>query len=98
MLRLWRVGAADAQFLSCDTRFLQVAKDLFGHAFGQVHEAVILANIHTAYEAAFDSRFVRNRAHDIAGLHAMNMADLQAKYFAIDVVPPEEGSSLRPFP
>jgi hypothetical protein len=86
MLRLRCICAADAQFLSTNAGLLQIAEDLFGHAFGQIDKAVVFANIYAADELAFEASFVRDGANDVAGFDAMNVADFNAIGFALNVV------------
>jgi len=55
MLPRWlAVNATDAQLLAHYPDFLQVTKDLAGHALGQVDEAVIIADVDVADVSAFE--------------------------------------------
>src|SRR5690349_16024339 len=58
---------------------------VLGHAFRQVHQAVVVADINSTDVLAFQLRFVGDRADDVAGLHAMIMADLDAEGFHVGV-------------
>src|SRR5690606_36624074 len=70
------VDAADAQLLAGDPDLLQVFEHLARHPLGQVHEAVVLADVDAADVAAFQVGLVGDRADDIGRLHAVHVADL----------------------
>ena len=80
------VHTADPQFLSSHTYFLQVAKNVLGHAFGQIDEAVIVTDVHLPDVTPFETRLVGDRANNVAGLHAVSMADFQAEGFKHNIV------------
>ena len=58
-----------------------VLEYLLRHAFRQVHEAVVFANIHAADMHALDARLVGDGTDDVSRLDAMYRPDLDAKSF-----------------
>src|SRR5688572_16808298 len=78
------VGAADAQRLAGHAHALEVVHDLARHAFGQVDQAVVVADVDAADETALQLGLVGDGADDVAGLDAMHMADLDAEGFHAD--------------
>jgi hypothetical protein len=66
------------QLATHNTHFLQAAENLFRHALGKIDEAVILANIDVPNVPPFQASLIRNRAHNIPGLHAVGMPDFNA--------------------
>src|SRR5882724_11757305 len=79
MFRRLAVHTADPQFLSDHAYFLQTTKDVLGHTLGQIHETVIVADIHLSDMPPLETRLVGDRAHDVARLHAVSMADLDTE-------------------
>ena len=69
---------AQAQLLAGHPDFLQVPLDFFGHAFGQIDQAVVVEDFDAADVPAVHLRLVGDGADDVGGLHAMLMADLDA--------------------
>lgn len=74
------------QFASHDPHLLQAAENLFRHALGQIHEAVILADIDVPNVAPFEASLIRNRTHDISRLHAVRVADFDAVGLELDAL------------
>src|SRR5690606_5705629 len=74
-------GPRHAQRAARDTHLLQVLQHFRRHAFGQVHQAVVAADVDAADVAGFQFGLVGDRAHDIARLHAVLVADLDAEGF-----------------
>ena len=72
---------ADLQLLPRDARLAQLAQQLLRYPCRQVDEAVIVANHHAADVLAVDAGFIGDRADDVAGLHAVYAADLDAVGF-----------------
>src|SRR5512133_981878 len=70
-----RRGALDAQRLSGDPHLLQVLHQFARHAFGQVDQAVVVADVDAADVPALQVRLVGDRADDVARLHAVRVAD-----------------------
>jgi hypothetical protein len=81
-----RIRAADAQLLSAHASLLQITEDLFRHAFWQIYKAVIFANVDSADELAFKARFIGNRANNVAGFDAVQVANFNAIGFALDAI------------
>jgi hypothetical protein len=71
--------------LAGDVDALEVLEQLLGHAFGQVDQAVVVADVDAADIAAFEVGLVGDRADDVAGLHAVGVTDLDAEGFHADV-------------
>ena len=59
--------------------FFQVFEDFLRHVFGQVDQAVIALNVDATDVLAVEAGFVGDCADDIAGLHAVVVANLDAK-------------------
>jgi hypothetical protein len=72
------------QLATHNTHFLQAAENLFRHALGKVNEAVILANIDVPDVPPLEASLIRNRAHNIPGLHAVGMPDFDAIRLKLD--------------
>src|SRR6185437_9576991 len=84
-VRGWCAGAGvgavplvDAQLLLHHPYLLQVLEHFLWHAVGQVDQAVVVADAEAADVLAFQPRLVGDRADDIARLHAVLVADLDA--------------------
>src|SRR6185437_4599191 len=84
-VRGWCAGAGvgavplvDAQLLLHHPYLLQVLEHFLRHAVGQVDQAVVVADAEAADVLAFQPRLVGDRADDIARLHAVLVADLDA--------------------
>src|SRR5687767_11963610 len=56
-------------------------EDLFRHAHREIDEAVILVDFDTVDVTPLQTRFIRDRTDDVAGLHAMHMAHFDTKRF-----------------
>jgi len=74
-------AARDTQLLAGDPDFLQELEHVRRHAFGQVDEAVIVVDVDAADVLGVEACFVRDRADDVAGLHAVGVADFDAEGF-----------------
>jgi len=74
------------QLASHDADFLQAAEDLFGHAFGEIHKAVIFSNIHMPDVTSLESCLVRDSPDNVARLHAVQMAHFNPESLVRDVV------------
>ena len=72
-------GIGHLQFLPQDHNLLQAAENLFRHAFRQIHKAVILMDINMPDVPTLEARLVGNSAHNIPGLHAMDMAHFDSE-------------------
>src|SRR6185437_12667232 len=72
------VPLVDAQLLLHHPYLLQVLEHFLRHAVGQVDQAVVVADAEAADVLAFQPRLVGDRADDIARLHAVLVADLDA--------------------
>jgi hypothetical protein len=83
-------GIGHLQFLPQDHNLLQTAENLLRHTLRQIHEAVILMDINMPDVPALQARLVGNGAHDVARLHAVDMAYLDSEGLEGDVV----GSAL----
>src|SRR5690606_26006557 len=70
------LGQAHAQRLPADAHLLQVLQQFRRHALGQVHQAEVVADVDAPDVARLELRFVRDRADDVARLHAVAMPDL----------------------
>jgi len=81
-VQLRRIATArDAQLLARDPDLFQDLEHIRRHAFGQIDEAVIVADIDAADVLAVQTRFVGNGADDVAGFYAMRMSDFDAECF-----------------
>ena len=85
----WTVGVAraralDAQGNASNAHFFQVLHQLTRHAFGQVDQAVVIANVNPTDVAAFQIGLIGDRADDVARLHAVHVADFDAEGFHAD--------------
>src|SRR6185312_1873288 len=78
----------DLQLAPHDADFLQAAENLFRHALGQIHKAVILVNVDMPDMAALEPRLVGNGPHDVARLHAVHVTHFDTKSFEVDLVRP----------
>src|SRR5690606_12283643 len=58
-----------------------MAEGFVGHAFGQVAQGVVVKDLDAADVAAFDAGFVGDGADNVAGLHFVRMAHLDAEAF-----------------
>jgi hypothetical protein len=83
LFRARRLGvhARDAQLGAANLHLLQLAEDFLRHAFGQVDEAVIFADVDMSNEFAVEAGFIGNRTHDISRQHALGMTDFDAEGF-----------------
>lgn len=72
-------GAGDAQLLAGYPHLLEVLEDLRRHAVREVDQAVVVMDVHAADVLAVQARLVGDGADDVAGLHAMRVADLDAE-------------------
>jgi len=82
LLRLARVAAArDAQLLSRYPDFFQEFEHVRRHAFWQIDEAVIVANVDATDVLGVEACFVGYRTDDIAGFDAVRMSDFDAERF-----------------
>src|SRR5574337_1034929 len=68
----------DAQLLLHHPYLLQVLEDFLRHAVGQVDQAVVVADAEAADVLAVQAGLVGDRANDVARLHAVLVADLDA--------------------
>src|SRR5580698_3734721 len=66
------------QLATHNTHFFQAAENLFRHALGEIDEAMILANVDVPDVPPLQAGLIRNRAHNIPGLHAVGMPDFDA--------------------
>src|SRR5207342_2628504 len=80
-----RTGTLDAHHLGADTHFLQVFQQLRRHAFRQIDQRVVVADVDAADVFAVEVGLVGDRTHDVARLHAMGVADFDAEGFHSDV-------------
>src|SRR5688500_2035082 len=74
-----RVDTADLQLRAADLHLLQLAEDLLRHAFRQVDEAVILADVDVPDVLAVEPRLVGDSPDDIARQDAVRVAHLDAE-------------------
>src|ERR1700728_2290062 len=81
--RLGRLLAdpADAELTSRHAHLLQFLEYLLRHAFRQVHETMILPDIHPADVNALDPRLIGNGTDDVAGLDTVYRPYFDAKSF-----------------
>src|SRR5262245_54927819 len=59
------------ELLAADPRVLQLLVSLVGHAFGQIHCRIRVEDLDAADVHRIDRGFIRDRADDVTGLHAM---------------------------
>ena len=64
--------------MACDPHFLQVLRDFFRHAFGQINQRMVLTNINAADETRFEAGLIGDGANQVARTHAMAMTDFDA--------------------
>ena len=69
---------ADLQLLATDTHFLQAPENFLGHITWQIDKAVIFPDHDAADVFAIESGFIRDRAHDIGGLHPVHFTHFNA--------------------
>src|SRR5262245_39474802 len=84
--RRLRVHARNAQLGAADFDLLQLAEDFLRHAFRQVDEAVVFADVDVADEFAIEPGLVGDGADDVAGEHALGVADFDAEGFHLRAV------------
>src|SRR5512134_629407 len=68
----------DRQLLSADPDLAKALKHVLRHAGRQAHDRVVVEDLDTADVNGVDTRFVGDRADDVAGLHAVLAAHLDA--------------------
>ena len=78
-------GQDDLQLTSNDADLLEAAEDFFGHAFGEVHEAVVLADVDMPDMTALEPRLIGDGPNNVARLHAVDVPDFDAEGFVCDV-------------
>src|SRR4029077_19479186 len=71
--------------LARNPHLLQDLEHVRRHAFGQIDESVILADVDAADVLAVQARLVGDRADEVAGLHAVVVADFDAEGFEAGV-------------
>src|SRR5690606_23945384 len=72
------VPLVDTQLLLHHPHFFQVLEHFRRHAIGQVDQAVVVADAEAADVLAVQAGFVGDRTDDVARLHAVLVADLDA--------------------
>jgi len=87
------VHAADLQLLTNYTHLLQVAEDISRHAFRQIDERVVAADVDVADVAALEPGLVGDGAYDVAWLNAVDVTYFQAEGFEGDVVVATAGAA-----
>src|SRR5688500_18225273 len=78
------LGATYAQWPSGDAGLLEDLEHLSRHALWQVDQAVVVADVDSADEAAFEVGLVGDHADDVARLHAVDVTDFDAEGFHAD--------------
>jgi len=58
-----------------------VLEHFLGHALGQIHQAVIIEDLHAPDVLGIEFGLVGDRTDDVAGLHAVLVADFDAVGF-----------------
>src|SRR5688572_31070305 len=66
----------DRQLLPADPRLAQALLNVLRHSGRQAHERVVIEDLDAADVDGIDTGLVRDRADDVAGLHAVLAADL----------------------
>jgi len=84
--RRFTVHTADPQLLPGHAHLLQAAKNVLGHAFGQIDKAVIVTDVHLPDVTPFQPRLVSNRANDVARFNPMRVTDFQAEGLKHNIV------------
>src|SRR5689334_6431098 len=79
--RRLRIHARDAQLGAAYAHLLQLPEDFLRHAFGEVDEAVILADVDVADELAVEPGLIGDRADDISRQHALGVTHFDAEGF-----------------
>jgi len=84
--RRFTVHTADPQLLPGHAHLLQAAKNVLGHAFGQIDKAVIVTDVHLPDVTPFQPRLVGNRANDVARFNPMRVTDFQPEGLKHNIV------------
>src|SRR5690606_10521725 len=79
-------GMAHAQLLAGHPHLLQVLEHFGRHALRQVDQAVIVADVDAADVTAFQVRLVGDRADDVARLHTVHVANLDAEGLRLEAL------------
>src|SRR5688500_4775877 len=69
---------AELELLPRHPHLLQVLEDMLGHAVWQVDQAVVVEDLDAADVLGIELGFVGDGADDVAGLHAVLVADFDA--------------------
>lgn len=70
--------AGNLQLLSGNPDLPQQMEDLRWHSGRKIDRAEVIKNLNAANARTIDSRFVRDRSHDVARLHLMRVTDFDA--------------------